>query len=387
MYLAAAPYFQYRFASSPWVLQNFQPSIIVCSTIVTMIGVIVLARWQKDASYPSRVVAFLLLNLATFTVMTMFSILFLGMDPNVYFGIVLAMVCISAVATALAQNGLFALSSGYGREEYTQAIMAGHGVAGVAPCVVQIVSVLSVPQRSAEKGHIGDPSKSAFAYFLTATAISAASLFAFGYLMQHHRRESRAKLTLEDTQGAEAAAQAQRKQVGLIALFLKLKWFATSLFITFGLSMVFPVFTQQIPSVQAPEDAPRILQPATFIPLALLMWNAGDLSGRYMPLIPSLNLVRYPKATLAWSLARFIFIPLYFMCNIKGQGAVIDSDFFYLVIVQFLFGLTNGWVAASCMMAAPEWVEKDEREAAGGFMGLVIVAGLTVGSLLSFLVA
>lgn len=39
------------------------------------------------------------------------------------------------------------------------------------------------------------------------------------------------------------------------------------------------------------------------------------------------------------------------------------------------------------MMGAGEWVDVEEREAAGGFMGLMLVAGLTVGSLLSFAVA
>ena len=387
MFLAAAPYFQYRFASSPWVLQNFQPSIIVSSNIVNLVGMIVLAQKQKNVSYPWRVVAFLVLNAATFLLLTLFSVVFLDMDPNVYFGIVLVLVCVAALCTALAQNALFALSSGYGREEYTQAIMAGQGVAGVAPCIVQIVSVLSVSRRSAENGHLGDPSKSAFAYFLTSTAISALCLLAFGYLMRHRRRISPVKQIVEDAQNAETSAQAQRKQVGLMTLFRKLKWFATGIFLTFGISMVFPVFTQQTLSVQPPETAPRILQPATFIPLALLMWNAGDLLGRYAPLIPFFNLTQSPKATLAWSLARVIFIPLYLLCNIKGQGAVIDSDFFYLVIVQFLFGFTNGWIGSSCMMAAPEWVQQDEREATGGFMGLVLVAGLTVGSLLSFFAA
>ena len=387
MFLAAAPYFQYRFASSPWVLQNFQPSIIVSSTIVNMAGMIVLTRKQRGVSYPWRVVASLGLSGGTFFLLTVFAVTFLDMDPNAYFGIVLVLVCVAALGTAFAQNSLFALSSGYGREEYTQAIMAGQGVAGVAPCIVQIASVLSVSRRNAENGDLGDPSESAFAYFLTSTGISAICLVVFGYLMRHRRRESRFKQVIEDTSDAEVNGQAQRKEIGLLTLFYKLKWFATSIFVTFGVSMMFPVFTQEIMSVQPPETAPRILQPATFIPLALLMWNAGDLAGRYAPLVPAFNMVQAPKATLVWSFARIIFIPLYLMCNIKGHGALIESDFFYLVIVQFLFGLTNGWLGSTCMMAAPEWVEEGEREAAGGFMGLALVAGLTVGSLLSFLAA
>ena len=90
---------------------------------------------------------------------------------------------------------------------------------------------------------------------------------------------------------------------------------------------------------------------------------------------------------LILSVSRVVFIPLYLLCNIHGRGAAVSSDAFYLVIVQFLFGLSNGFLGSTCMMGAGEWVEVDEREAAGGFMGLMLVGGLTVGSLLSFLVA
>lgn len=63
------------------------------------------------------------------------------------------------------------------------------------------------------------------------------------------------------------------------------------------------------------------------------------------------------------------------------------SDFFYLVIVQLGFGLSNGWLASSAMMGASSAVEGEEREAAGAFMGFCLVLGLTVGSLASFGVA
>jgi equilibrative nucleoside transporter 1/2/3 len=75
------------------------------------------------------------------------------------------------------------------------------------------------------------------------------------------------------------------------------------------------------------------------------------------------------------------------LCNIGGRGAKINSDFFYLFIVQLLFGLTNGYLGSSCMMGFVEWVESDELEAAGGFMSLALVGGLAAGSFLSFAVA
>lgn len=175
--------------------------------------------------------------------------------------------------------------------------------------------------------------------------------------------------------------------MGLWTLLKKLRWLAAAVFTCFALTMLFPVFTQEILSVRPAEDAPRLLRPACFIPLAFLLWNAGDLTGRLLTLLPALSLVRYPRALFAISLARLGFVPLYLLCNIRGRGAIVGGDVFYLVFVQFLFGMTNGYLGSSCMMGAGEWVEVEEREAAGGFMGLMLVGGLTAGSLLSFLVA
>lgn len=145
--------------------------------------------------------------------------------------------------------------------------------------------------------------------------------------------------------------------------------------------------SQAILSVRPPESAPRIFEPACFIPLAFLFWNIGDLVGRLLTLLPQLSLTHRPQLLFIFSLLRLLFVPLYLMCNLHGRGAVIESDLFYLFVVQLGFGITNGWLGSSCMMGAPAYVAPNEREAAGGFMSLMLVAGLTVGSLLSFLVA
>ena len=106
-----------------------------------------------------------------------------------------------------------------------------------------------------------------------------------------------------------------------------------------------------------------------------------------MQVIASLRLTKSPRLALTVAVARFAFVPLFFLCNIKGRGALVESDLFYLVGVQFCFGATNGWLGSACMMAAPHWVDESEKEASGGFMGLVLVSGLTVGGLLTFLIA
>ena len=251
--------------------------------------------------------------------------------------------------------------------------------------MAEIVSVLSVPSKDAQDAP--ESSVSAFAYFLTATAVSTLALVSFLHLVRRQDSYSRLDPLVEPLDGGDHEQHTERKTVGLWALFKKLRWLASAVFLCFAVTMVFPVFTQEIVSVRDPATSPRLFGRASFIPLAFLLWNAGDLVGRLLPLLPRLRLIHYPRILFAFSLLRLIFIPLYLLCNVRGRGAVISSDAFYLVIVQFLFGLSNGFLGSNCMMGAAEWVEVEEREAAGGFMGLMLVAGLTVGSLLSFLAA
>lgn len=385
MFFTAAPYFQYRFEASPWINDNFQSSIIVISTNFGMASILTLTRAQKNASYPRRISLGLLISLVTSVLLTLSAVAF-KTSINGYFTFLLIMVAFSAIATSFQQNGLFSLVSGYGREEYVQGIMTGQGIAGVAPCIVEIVSVLSVSQRDAENGDTGDPVKSAFAFFLTAVGVFLVSILAFGYLLRRHGQRESAKGS-EQSGEDDQALESSNESVSMLVVFWKLKYFATAVFLCFAITMVFPVFAQEIYSVTPEEQAPRLLQKATFIPLALLVWNTGDVLGKAAILIPAIRLTNQPRVALAAAIGRSLFIPLFLLCNIKGRGAVIQSDLFYLVVVQFLFGLTNGWLGSACMMAAPHWVDESEKEAAGGFMGLVLVSGLTAGGLLSFVIS
>jgi equilibrative nucleoside transporter 1/2/3 len=148
--------------------------------------------------------------------------------------------------------------------------------------------------------------------------------------------------------------------------------------------MFFPVFTARILSVNS--DWGLLFQPAAFIPLAFFFWNIGDLTGRMATMLP-FSLGGRPLALFLLVVVRAAWLPLYLLCNLDGRGAAVSSDFFYLFIVQLFFGLSNGWLGSSCMVASTKWVDEGEREAAGGFMGLCLVVGLAAGSLLSFTAA
>lgn len=388
MFLAASPYFQHRFRTSNALLAAFPSALISVSCVTNLASMLLLTHLQSRANYPNRIILSLILNVVAFTLLALSTVLFRSVSPALYFGFLMAIVFTASLATGLCQNGVFAYVSGFGVGEYTQAIMTGQAIAGVLPCIAQIISVLSIPPPAPSDPGSPVPEesgKSAFAYFLTATAVSAGTLFAFMLLLRRHPdSDTSLKSPIPSSTPDDSPV---RKVVSLWTLFRKLHYLASAVFLTFAITMFFPVFTQQITSVRPASTLPRLLQPSCFIPLAFLFWNTGDLAGRLLTLVPSFTLIRWPRTVFGASLARVLFIPLYLLCNIHDRGAVVASDAFYLVAVQFLFGLSNGYLGSTCMMGAGEWVDVEEREAAGGFMGLMLVGGLTVGSLLSFLVA
>ena len=400
MFLAAAPYFQHRFRADQWILSHFQSAITSVSCVMNLVSIIVLTKLQRNTSYPRRITTSLLINSFCFILLSLSTLL--DLSATIYFAFLMVMVLSASLSAALIQNGLFAYVSGYGKSEYTQAIMTGQAVAGVLPPLAEMISVAVV---SSTTGGDDPPesSTSALIYFLTATAVSINALVAFFYLQR--RRDSPFGLRSGAGSARKSAANSAansiskvtapggnmdsnedgshpefpRATIPVMTLFRKLPFLSSGVFVCFAVTMVFPVFTSSITSVSSS------IPPTLFIPLAFLVWNAGDLLGRVCTLYSAINFMHYPFALFCLAMARLLFIPLYFLCNVRGQGAVIQSDLFYLAVVQFLFGFSNGYIGSNCMMGAGMWVHEDEREAAGGFMGLSLVSGLAAGALLSFL--
>lgn len=391
MFLAAAPYFQKRFASDPWVLENFQSAITSTFTFTTLAAMLLLTNIQSSASYPFRISTGLLTNTLVFAVLAFTTKYFLSASPGAYLALMLVLVCLSAWSTGLIQNGALAYAGSFGRAEYTQAVMAGQGVAGVLPAVAQISSVLFVSAPESQPAS-GEPttSNAAGVYFLTAVLVCLLALASLFPLVHRHNalleRRMAAQLA-ESVTSVEEAERAARRYVSIPRLFRKLPFVSGAVFVCMAVAMFFPVFTSKILSVHSPDES-RLFAPAVFIPLGFFFWNLGDLLGRMAAALPLPGpKERQPAALFAFGVARTLFLPLYLLCNVRGRGAVVDSDLFYLLAVQFPFGLTNGWLCSAAMMTAGDWVDDSEREAAGGFMGLALVTGLTFGSLLSFTAA
>lgn len=376
-FLAAAPYFLTRFRSSQSISENFQSIEIAVSTSVNLISIIALTKLQKNANYPKRIGLALLINTVVFAFVALFTAI--PTTALQYLVFLLVVIVATSFATALIQNGLFAYASGIGIPQLISAIMVGQAVAGVLPPLAQVVSVFTLqPTDNTEQPEVR--SASALSYFLTAVVVSILSLLAFLSLLSRHP-------PVQTQSAAQDAAEPEdaKPSIPLLVLARKLFWQAAAVFLVFCVTLaVLPVITLKISSVSAGDS--RLLQPASFIALGFLFWNFGDLLGRLASGVQTLSIVSRPRAIFALSVLRIGWIPLYFLCNIRGRGAIISSDMFYLLVVQLGFGLSNGYLGSVCM-SSTHLVEEHEREAAGGFMSLALTSGLTVGSLASFLFA
>ncbi|KAK2842917.1 hypothetical protein FQN49_005989 [Arthroderma sp. PD_2] len=386
-FLAAAPYFQLRFADNDWVRNNFQSSITSVFCVTGLAAHFILLKLQKNASYPLRVIVSLMLIALVFTILTISTVAAHGISAAALFSLVLPLVFLSSLSSSMNQNGLFAYVSNFSQPAYTQGILTGQALSGVVPCIVQLISVFAVSEGSEHQtDELSKASKSAFGSFATAVAVCGCALLAFLYLYRFQDKRQAARY-FEDDGEDTLSSPPVKKVVPLLTLFRKTRWLSLSIFFCFCITMAFPVFASKVQSVNKEQPPPRYSQPGVFVALALLFWNSGDLLGRMLVLLPLPGRVKpSPFMLFIFTLARILFIPLFLMCNVGGRGASINSDFVYLVLVQGFFGVTNGCICVSTMVRATEIVDEDEKEPAGAYMGMLLVAGLAAGSVMSFFI-
>lgn len=157
---------------------------------------------------------------------------------------------------------------------------------------------------------------------------------------------------------------------------------------------IFPAITSSIVSVH-PGSPPT--SPVLFVSFHFVVFNVGDWLGRYLCTFPRC-LIWSPKRLTALSVARLLFIPLFLSCNIsesskaapRGVGVAINSDIIYLLLL-LMFGISNGYIATMGIISvsSPEHNTKlkhEEVDTAATVAQFCLVAGLAIGSALSFAV-
>ncbi|WEJ92823.1 hypothetical protein PSN45_000280 [Yamadazyma tenuis] len=322
---------------------------------------------------------------------------FITMEDTVFFVGLMAMVFMASIATGLAQNGTMATVNVLG-SIYANAVMVGQAIAGVLPSIALIISILVVGEHTTEAS---GPRKDygVFVYYITASLVALVSMSLLWWVnvYKSHNQYRLLNETLEGEQSIDSSAndvdepEIQQNYVSFGVLWSKLKFIVSSIFFTFAVTLIFPVFASTVESVNYDSNF-RLFKKDIFIPFSFLVWNLGDLLGRIWCGAPgSRFLINKPSKLITYSLARLVFIPLFLTCNIhpytsaSQSSALINSDLWYLML-QMLFGLSNGQLCTSCFMIVGNFCDTDdEKEAAGGFTAVFLSVGLAFGSVFSYL--
>lgn len=402
-FLSASAYYGDRFTHTPPLIKIYSSTMMSVSTIVSTLYNYYLSQKQQGVNYTMRINLGLGITMVVFVVMAFSCVsdLLIRMNDYVFFTSLMVMVLISAMATCLAQNGTMATVNVLG-QIYTNAVMVGQAIAGTLPSLALIISILVVGDRGTnstakegEDGYYVQKNFGVFVYYITASLVSIASI-ALLSLTNYYKNDSvyKALNQLAETEeggvesdSEEPVVMVQEKYVPFGVLWSKLKLIVLTIFLTFSITLMFPVFASIVESVHT-ESTSVFFKKSIFIPTIYLVWNLGDLLGRVLCGTPnSIMLIQRPKTLIWYAVSRLMFIPLLMTCNIhpKGASAIIPSDAWY-ILLQFLFGLSNGQLCTSCFMVVGDHCDNDdEREAAGGFTAVFLSVGLAVGSILSYL--
>lgn len=321
-----------------------------------------------------------------------------------FFDLTMATIWFINAFCAILQGSLFGLLTLF-PQHYSSMFLSGQGMAGTFAAVAMLLSMSSG----------ADPLATALPYFVTpcvGTFISIACYFllyrvpfAQHYLSKSNTNssksyelETKAELLHQGEENGDAPGQKkavlllkeaetggvgeEKQSVSVCAVLRKIWVMALTIVITFGVTLsVFPAITAKVSSDTESEGWRKFFNPVC----CFLVFNIMDWIGRS---ITTKTLWPGPDCKYLPLLAasRFIFVPLFMLCNISDRiylSTVFYNDAWFIVFMIF-FSLSNGYFVSLPMCLAPTKVLPHESETTGALMTFFLALGLSVGAGLSF---
>jgi len=409
--ITAVPYFLSRLADSS-LATTFSSYLSVSFTVAGFASLTHATITAKQSS-PSRRILVATLCLSFLTFLLMLST-YIHVSPGFFFTFVLLDAVAQAGTGSYLQISVAAMASLFGPMAI-QAVMSGQAAVAVVVSGVQVLSaVASIWGQSqgttvtvADKGDGKAEEKSAFVFFFLSTVFLMASVGAHAWLVKlpaykavivpFDQPKVLGSLALADTtpEGQESflSRGRGRDEKGRI-----LRVARANLVYEIAVAYVFVVTLSVFPPITASiQSTNPDTHPLLFTGVHFLVFNVGDFGGRYACSFPRLR-TWSARRLLTLSVARTLFVPLFLMCNIQvsslspRSSPIISSDFLFMLIL-LAFGLSNGYVCSSCMMAAPSLEnnpslkgQKDDVDVAATVASFCLVGGLALGSAASFAV-
>ena len=335
---------------------------------------------------------------------------FLSMPPALFFTLVILNGVCQSSAGAYLQSAVVALASLFGPQAM-QPVMSGQAAVGVLVSLIQVLSAGAGIQATDTAGEAASAAHAAFVFFEVSTMFLLFTIAAHAWLitMPEYKAVVVPFEANKDVIGVDEEREAlvgegndvdrlphkKGRILGVAKMNIEYNFAVAYVFIV-TLS-VFPPITSSIRSVHSPSSS-TFAHPLLFTAIHFLIFNVGDLVGRYLPMVHRVQ-IWSSRSHVYMALSRTLFIPLFLLCNIQrpssltvpvSGGPVINSDALFFLILLF-FGITNGYIGSLVMMAAPSREHNprlkyrpEDVETAATIAQFCLVGGLAVGSFMSF---
>ncbi|KCV68943.1 hypothetical protein H696_04362 [Fonticula alba] len=403
VFVNATSFYGLRFAGSPFS-DNFVNFFSITYNLSNMILIVVVALLVSRLTPRGSVFGALMAMAGAFVVQT--ALVYVEMDPTLFFVITLLLVVVCGGSGAFFQSGIFAITASF-PGKYTSAIMIGQGVAGIVVSISQLLTQL-ISDPNAGSADDGSAELSALLYFLVAVFLLIACIFSFATLPRMalftYFTEKAARLTgtgsdvAPDSDTApliptdpvdEDGLALPAQPAGYMAIFREIWFMPVGVFFTFFLTLsLFPMFIAA--TAPSTESDSRLFNDL-FVSFGFLVFNIGDITGRFLPTL----YVAPAKSLLPMSLLRLVFIPLFLFCNvvlydptgqpIESPVPVIFANDWVFWGILLVFAISNGYVAnVQMMLGAQQVSDMRNLPKASNLMVSALVAGLLFGSMASF---
>ncbi|PAV20569.1 nucleoside transporter [Pyrrhoderma noxium] len=334
-------------------------------------------------------------------------------SPTSFFIFIITNGILQACAGSYLQTAVVATASLFGPVAM-QSTMSGQAFVGVVVSLVQLLSTAASVRASQIASATNTPydegaaeARAASLFFGLSTLFLCATLGTQAWLSKLPEykavvQQNQRLLKQDDEPGIGHELDASHEKQRLVRVAKANLEYELAVAYVFVVTLaVFPPITASIQPVNPS------LNPLLFTAAHFLIFNSGDLAGRYLCALPRLH-IWSSRHLLLLSLLRTLFIPLFLLFNIQGSSpsptssllpssspsssssTALDALFFLTLL---LFGLSNGYVSSMSMIAAPS-VEhnpnlrgkREDVDVAATIAGFCLVGGLVVGSAASFVV-
>jgi len=304
---------------------------------------------------------------------------------STFLTVTLVSVAFINVNAAIFQGGILGVAGKF-PPAYMGAVFSGQAVGGIFASGTNVV-VLALGATATQ---------SAFFCFVLSVVFLVTALMAYAVatrtdFYQHYLGEKTtdADTKIEDSKLLQKEGSSRIPvKVNPGRVLIMISPYAAAVLLCFLVTLgTFPAITMQVVSTMDPKSA---WAKTFYVPVAcFLLFNIGDYVGRFLA-----GLIQWPRPgkwggyiTLGMSLARFVFIPLFLMCNVRPGSREVtsvqfESDVAYIIIMA-LFSISNGYVGSICMISGPQVVRSEEAQTAASLMVALLGLGLGIGSFLS----